>query len=1054
MNHTGVIDPNQAEKTLSESNITLTHTSSVAPKASVDTRSMYSDETIARDSDKTVGANTHGRITVGLNTGSLGNGDISNSPHFNDRLANPTFYSSPSGIPSSISSGISPLNKPILPPLESLPANVTSVAGISLQPLIQQNPQTQMQNQADLQVLLNKIKKSNVNVNNSDSLKKVDATIQKSTINWKSSDPLGIFSESATSNSAMSNPPGNALKKGQPSWLKSNNRINISTEPIMQAQSFAENQRETHNRSSSSDSSYSALFQSLGIGVDESYNLYEGFVPMLYKFSRINNFGPLAWISIILKDPFICPLRDEIVQHKKKTLFKAASEGETDHQNRFLRYSGLDDIKPIHIEVHPTTATDNDSDAELVKENMLNKPYDGTDINTHINPKCVYFNSNFALQQILDVLPENKVIWLSIKRFFTYVYPILPYLDQLSFITDVEKLIDGNHFRDRYSEEKIGTLHVTKKLDFANLGILLLVLKFAEASLIVNEDPGDGSITWTKDEQYLLDHPLNEKMINVAQSCLNQFRLLRRCALPIFQLALLMNEYEKLNGLADGNDPDSQNFISMLIQMAISIGMNRDPSKFDTFIGKGKMGNLWRKIWYGLLSSDVKQYIQFGSGKSAMCDFYDTELPVFDEESSNIDNYDLERVVIEKIRLNFKFDQEMLELADYLCQFKKNPNVRVVLTKVFKLEAMIKESFGTMKDLLNRSTNFFIEKVRKVWDFTIYVLAVGLLVTVYHQLFVNYQKLESYAVTKFVKEKSELHWLYVFSNFKNISSRSSKYFGIGFDMVISQCIIPTVHKGWIDFMSTYICLRLAVSKIEDKANSSKTTHLLRKVCDLIVDSENWYLPSLKILSRRHFHAWKLLKAHTFLIGLIRKNQLMFKPLIHLFNYAEYMSNADLMNLLEMTKYKNYIAEENESKIFTAVKDRILDNCTSPSSIPTSDSPNSDTTNTAVGNNSGPDISIDGLFPIEAWNKPMEEDAFWRDIFFQKQQQTFNGPTPTASPGFDFLAPQMLSQDIYPQENYEINDPFESQEAGAEGVIPSSSNPTNLFVDQTIYNMFN
>lgn len=1048
----GVMDPNQAEKSLSETDITFTHNStSIAPKISLDARSVYTDETISGSSDKTVDASTSGRM--GLNNGFFTNDNVSNSPQFNDRLANPTFYGSSSGIPSSISSGISPFNKPLLPPLESLPANVTGVAGISLQPLIQQNPQAQMQRKADLQVLLNKIKKSDVNVNNHDCLKKVDtSTLEKSTMNWKPRDQMGVSPETVASNS-----PGNVLDKGQPSWLKSSNMncINSSNESIIQGHSSSDKPTiATPNRSRSLDSSYIALFESLGIGVDESYNLYEGFVPMLYKFSRINNFGPLAWISSILKDPFICPLRDEIVQHKKKSLFKATSEGETDHQNRFLRYSGIDDIKPIHIEVQSTTATDNDSDAKLVKEGMLNKPYDGTDINTHINPKCVYFNSNFALQQILDVLPEKKVIWLSIKRFFTYVYPILPYLDQLSFITDVEKLIDGNHFQDRYSEEKIGTIHVTKKLDFANLGILLLVLKFSEASLIVNEDLGDGSITRTKDEQYLLDHPLNEKMINVAQSCLNQFRLLRRCALPIFQLALLMNEYEKLNGLADGNDPDSQIFIAMLIQMAISIGMNRDPSKFDTFIGKGKVGNLWRKIWYGLLSSDVKQYIQFGSGKSAMCDFYDTELPVFDEESSNIDNYDLERVVIEKIRLNFKFDQAMLELADYLCQFKKNPNVRVVLTKVFNLEAMMKESFGTMKDLLNKSSDLFIEKVRKVWDFTIYVLAVGLLVTVYHQLFVNYQKLESYAVTKFVKEKSEVHWLYVFSNFKNISSKSSKYFGIGFDMVISQCIISTVHKGWIDFMSTYICLRLAVSKIEDKANSSKRTHLLRKVCDLIVDSENWYLPSLKILSRRHFHAWKLLKAHTFLIGLIRKNQLMFKPLSHLYNYAEYMSDADLMSLLEMTRYRNYMAEENESKVFTAIKNRILDNCTSLSNIPTSDSPNSDTVNTTDGNNSGHDIAIDGLFPIEAWNKPMEEDTFWRDIFFQKQQQTFNGPTPTASPGFDFLAPQMLSQDIFPEEDYEINDPFEGQEVGPDGVIPNSSNPTNLFVDQTIYNMFN
>lgn len=181
---------------------------------------------------------------------------------------------------------------------------------------------------------------------------------------------------------------------------------------------------------------------------------------------------------------------------------------------------------------------------------------------------------------------------------------------------------------------------------------------------------------------------------------------------------------------------------------------------------------------------------------------------------------------------------------------------------------------------------------------------------------------------------------------------------------------------------------------------------------------------------------------------------MFKPLMHLYDFVEYMSDSELMNLVELTKYKNYITDQNESKAFLAVKKQILENCTSPKSIST-DSPTSDSTNTADASNPVPDISIEGLFPIEAWNKPMEEDTFWRDMFFQKQQNTLNGPTPIDSPGFEFLAPQLLSQEIYPDTDYNMNIPLEGQEISP-GSNPSqhnTSNPTNLFVDQTIYNMF-
>lgn len=965
-----------------------------------------------------------------------------NSPLQNLRFNTPSVFGSPSNL-STISVNN---NKPILPPLQMVTNNAVNMNSISLKPLTTQN----IQHQTDLQVLLEKIKNSDVNSNCENKKETVVANIlDKSALLNQSNPKQDDLKINKLLNNKILNPPNNSYS------LRENSK-NSST--------YSEYSNVSNK--SPNEMTVDDIFDYLKIESTETINVYDGFVPILYKFSRINNFGPLAWISTLLKDPFVSPLREEVLRHKKKQLFQASNENEIDFHDKFLRDSGLDDIKPLVIVVHPSKEGQNDprgvpvtKDALKIQKSMYNIPFDGTVLNTHINSKCVYFNMDFALQQILKVLPNKKVIWLSIKRFFNYVYPLVPYIDQTSFINDIEKLLGGNHFKDKFSEERVDTIHMSKKMDFAILGTLLIVLKFSEVSLIVNDDPNDESIIRTNEEQYLLDHPLNERMMNVAQSCLNQFKLLRRCALPIFQLALLMNEYERFNGLTDGNTADGQIFLTMLIQMGVSIGLNRDPSKFDLLISKGKMGNLWRKIWYGLLSLDIKQYIRFGSGKSFHDDFFDTELPLFDEESSNIENYDLERVVIEKIRLNYKFDKEMANLATYLCSFKTEPNVSKILKKLFDIEKMIKEIFGTLKDILNLTSELFIEKIRKVWDFTIYIHATGLILSVYHQLFVYYQKKENFKAIKFIKEKNTLTWLYLYSNFENIAIRAYKYFGTGFDMITTQTILLQIHSGWIDYMSTYVISVLAMNKINSFSSMANRVKVLEKICGNISNCSSWYLPSLKKLSKNHFYAWKLLKAHTFLMEVAKKSHLTFKLLDNKYNFIEHMNDYDLLCLLELTKNKNFAAQDQETSFFIQIKDRIRENrIYYPNKCDSVSSNSVDLTNVESAKQDM-DVFMDKMFPIEAWAKPMEEDSFWRNIFLQKQQQNYPPSTvfnTERTTGFDISQSEILQQDVVMNGNYDITIPYvDHVECGCdeetENINSNADSTTNPNINQVTTN---
>jgi hypothetical protein len=843
---------------------------------------------------------------------------------------------------------------------------------------------------------------------------------------------------------------------------------------------------------------YPSLYNKLDIKDDETINFHEGFQPMMYKFARINNFGPLAWSSMILKDPLVRPIRDEVLQNKKKEML-AAPTGKIDsqHKNRFLKYLGVDDIKPIKIEpeVKDEELLSNNKTGRIPISENANIPFrtDGSSENhaVHAIP-CI--NERLVLQQILKVLPNRKVVWLSVKRFFERVYPILPYLDQSSFIYDVEKLIGGNHFKDLENAEKIQHIYITKRLDFAILGTLLLVLKLSEESLIIDEEIEDDSIVRTPNELYLLKHPNDSNIINVAQLCLNQFSLLRKCALPIFQFALLMKEYENLNGLADGTNADSQIFISLLIQMGITIGLNRDPSKFEIIVSKGKLGNLWRKIWFRLIAMDTKQYILFGTSKTVNPEFSDTQLPTFDEESSNIDNYDLERIVIEKIKLHHKFDLIMIDLADYLCTFKTEPNSKVLLDKVLNLENMIRDTFGSVNDILDKKSAIPNLNVDKIWDFSIFCQAVGILVCIYQNMFVYYQKIKNFQAAKFFKEKGLFQWLYLFTNFRAHSVNCYKYFGVGYDMIITEILLPVIHKGWITLLSTYVSATLMIEKNGGELNNSKKNLLLKKICKQIADSGSYYLPCLKRLSKRHFNSWKLLKVHTYIVQLIRSKKFIFKSLLHLYNFMENMTEEDLLSLSDLINYDNYKLGQNGTALFKVTKNRLIKNEVTtkmPTNADFNNNNNTDvndvnhannvTNTTFIKNNnninnfqspfggssinggsfnipSAPfgEVELDGEYSIEAWREPMEEDMFWRDMFLQKQ--SFNEQTPsfgdTALSGLNTPTSQNGITSSFLDLTTNHDSGHKEYIDGVQSNMGRPGEQANYFVDQTIYNMFN
>lgn len=606
------------------------------------------------------------------------------------------------------------------------------------------------------------------------------------------------------------------------------------------------------------------LCEKLRISGKVRIGIYDGVDAKLFANAKIGNAEPFSWATIVVKDPFSTPLWQAVARYQQ-TIKNTFRTSPCPVKSNLLSNHGIDEKKD----------------------------------------HC------FLGRKILDLLPNKRAIWLFIERFFRYVYPFLPYLDQSSFIEDVERIINGNHITDLKNEELVTKLTLSQQTDTAILGSLMVVIMFAYESLLDNtgnfQDSGDS----TPDDVYLSKIPQSNLLINCTESCLNEFRLLKRCQLSVLQCALLLEEYQKVDSFQSFGESDSHIYTGLLIQMATTIGLNRDPA-FGGESNNSKNDLLRRKIWYGLIAGDNHQYMQTGIPPSIYPDHYDTKLPWFDEKVSNIADLELERVTIDMMRKKFLAGQEMRKLADLVTNMRENPTIEDLLVSTSGLMFHLRHRLGSFDTILMMDhQNLHYKKVEKTLYMIMYLHALSLLQPVFLHIFYYCQQIRHFDATTFFYNKVLSIWMFVIGNLHNLVYSSSKYFGTGFDLFLVPIVELVMHKGLIIFTSSYIKALIAGKKLQ-KSNV-KNEELIKEIeyykseiiMKLFIDV---HLPILKHLCKRYFYCWKLLKAHSFIFKSIKEDSIDYSEKFHLFNFMEFFTANNFRTLIQISNWKYYKAE--------------------------------------------------------------------------------------------------------------------------------------------------
>lgn len=495
------------------------------------------------------------------------------------------------------------------------------------------------------------------------------------------------------------------------------------------------------------------------------------------------------------------------------------------------------------------------------------------------------------IDQILSVLPKKKALWLLVKKFFCVLYPFFPFLDEFDFRMCLEKIFGP----ECYEDKKITLINIVKRIDFSTIGILLVVIRLSYVSLFSNRidinesrlNVGDSISPKAHETRYLLLNPILLQAIDVAHLCLNQFALLKKGRLPVLQCALYIRIYH-CYAPEDGNgidDAENQIFHGMLVQMAYSLGLNREMRDVKNSNIDKRKNNLRRKIWAHLCTEDFDRCYASGTFLSINSDYYNTLPPFTEPGNSNLRDVQLD----DAVNNTFKFNEAFL----------KGPT-KHILRLVLKIDSQAKmseltkyinhaevgsfASFGRLidyiKPLESNEISYSSSKILKVSI----CLKCKLFFMILAFYFVSYYdekgnpELRQFYITKMfslvVEEVMPVMLPFIF--------KSESCFGEGANLKLNPNIQFCIHRC-NELLIIGLCRNTAsvyqlegdpehYEKLKNDAEYRQIFEKRIEISNIMIRCSQIFLFSAYVLSNRYYFAWTIEKAHSFMLSVVTNEE--------------------------------------------------------------------------------------------------------------------------------------------------------------------------------------
>ncbi|KAG7660579.1 uncharacterized protein J8A68_005845 [[Candida] subhashii] len=789
---------------------------------------------------------------------------------------------------------------------------------------------------------------------------------------------------------------------------------NIDAPPIISESVFTQVTTATNNFTSVQSVDVNKLIGYNPVeSVNETINFYDGYCPTHDKEPiRRRNFGPFSWISLTKMDTALGSLWGQLGAIKEQYRIKMmvptsnAPQVEKDFSEKVNAEEGYNDIRPYRDAVKDNNTTNGKLKQTQQQEGRLNAKALSLGLSFYEGGLDAEME---LVEKIQLVLPKRRAVWLLYKRFYTHLYAAFPFLDEVIFKEQIQKLIGYENHQDIPTMVK-----VEKRLDFAYLGILLLILRFSYLSLFSNEAKVNEANLKTTDPspkaqqlKYLLNNPVNIDVVDVAQSCLDQFSLMRSINMTIMQLALytrLYHQYSPEDG--DGiNGGDAQVFNAILIQMAYTLGLHREPDMFPDACNDEKVNNLGRKIWYYLLITDINDSLANGTLVNIDKDSFDTRPPAYKPGNENCIDVELEKLTCQCLAQFENSYEGLYDLLTKILKLKGSIKMTELAEKLNYLEGNFMERFHDIINHFDVAEDVTQLMIPRSLRMKIYFTCNFFIVSIYLHIFNHYER----------KANTELAYYYLKKIFVVVILESMPFFcecvshshmllfRESTDLVVIPGYETVAHKSLLVISAVYLRIRSTISILQsryDHTTRMKSSHptddkyriryqKLNKIAELLLRCRDVFREGIAKLSHRYYYAWRITKAQNFLSNVINRDDFIqqYRP-----------ANGSAMSFsLDMLDELEFIIERSLAKVQETKKKPKFKNVNPYQRTPTSTT--TPPTNATINNNNnsngnGFPYSATPLFGTSTSNsevdmneyKPNEQiDSIWLSMMNMKNE---------------------------------------------------------------------
>lgn len=610
------------------------------------------------------------------------------------------------------------------------------------------------------------------------------------------------------------------------------------------------------------------------VSESQYFSFHKSYLPFISMGSSApRHYNPLSWVSLIKADSSLSQMFSFKHSQKHHTCYhNKVPNGPSERvfNDKFKKFLDEDSAYNESIE---TPSQQDESKQKLFL--LLNQRAKSVGLTIYEGNLDAEHN---LLKKVLMLLPSRKVIWLLIDRFFERVYPFFPFLDQMDFESIVTKILGSSSRED----VEVKFLHIDKKIEVVYLGMILLVLRFAYLTLFTNKDSVNEANLYSNDPspeaqelRYLLDNPIDIDVFGLAQRCATHFGYQRYLNIPILQLSLflrLYNTYAPENG-EGADDTNTHGYTAKIVDMAINLGLHREPDNFRSKIRSEKMNHLCRKIWWYLVTVDMNSGLSNGCHLLINKSQFDTRVPFHVPGAENCKDAKLEKAIcVNYLRFEQQYDK-LYNVVSMISDVRTPLLMKDFCERLSSLEKTVVEHLGTLTAEtfeLNFRQNRE-EELENACTLKIGFHAVFFLISINLHFFNHYEKMGEMDLAYYYLKKLlnvSVRRMLPFYDF--YIEESSEIFKRTCDLAITPSFLTLVHKCTITLHCVMVRSRFSVLQYENLSTHqrdllqnpeyAKRYNLLVQNCELGEACLKLFIKNVSCLTSRYYYSWRYVAA--------------------------------------------------------------------------------------------------------------------------------------------------------------------------------------------------